>query len=101
LNEEHIRQLQAMVLGARRPDLTVLLDAPVKDALLRARQRNAGAATDRFESERAEFFERVRNVYLARAAAEPGRIAVIDARQSVGTIALQILNLIEARTWIS
>ncbi len=59
-----IRQLEVMVLGARRPDLTVLLDAPVEQALRRARQRNAGAAADRFESERAEFFERVRGAYL-------------------------------------
>jgi dTMP kinase len=101
LNEQHIRRLETMVQGARRPDLTVLLDAPVEEALQRARQRNAGAAADRFESERAEFFERVRGAYLARAAAEPGRIAVLDARQSVETIALQIQNLIEARTWIS
>lgn len=100
LNERHIRELETIV-GARRPDLTVLLDAPVEHALQRARQRNAGAAADRFESERAEFFERVRSAYLARAAAEPGRFTVLDARQPVETIALQILNLIEARTWIS
>jgi dTMP kinase len=101
LNDEYILQLETMVLGTRRPDLTVLLDAPVGEALQRARQRNAGAAADRFESERTEFFERVRGVYLARAAAEPGRIAVLDARQSVEAIALQIRNLIEARTWTS
>ena len=101
LNEDHIRHLESMVQGGRSPDLTVLLDAPVEQALQRARQRNAGAAADRFESERAEFFERVRAAYLARAAAEPGRIAVLDARQSIEIIASQILNLIEARTWIS
>jgi dTMP kinase len=101
LSVEHIRQLETMVLGARRPDLTVLLDAPVEQALKRARQRNAGAAADRFESERAEFFERVRDAYLARAAAEPGRIAVVDASQSVDRVALQILGLLEARSWIS
>jgi dTMP kinase len=101
LSVEHIRQLETMVLGARRPDLTVLLDAPVEQALKRARQRNAGAAADRFESERAEFFERVRDAYLARAAAEPGRIAVVDASQSVDRVALQILELLEARSWIS
>jgi dTMP kinase len=101
LNAEHIRQLDAMVVGARRPDLTVLLDAPVEQALERARQRNAGAAADRFESERAEFFERVRNAYRARAAAEPNRIAVVDASQSVDRVALQILGLLVARSWIS
>ena len=101
LDEHSIRQLETMVQGERRPEFTVLLDAPVKEALQRARQRNAGAAADRFENERAEFFERVRDVYLARAIAEPARIAVLDARQSVETIAAQILDLIVARTWIS
>jgi dTMP kinase len=96
-----IRQLEAMVLGARRPDLTVLLDIPVKQALARALQRNAGSAADRFESERAEFFERVRDVYLARAAAEPQRIAVLDAQGSVADITLRILELLVARSWIS
>ena len=101
LNVDHIRRLESMVQGARRPDLTVLLDAPVEQALRRARQRNAGAAADRFESERAEFFERVREVYCARAAAEPNRIVVVDANQSVDQVALQILKLLEARSWIS
>jgi dTMP kinase len=101
LSVHHIRQLESMVLGARRPDLTVLLDAPVGQALARARQRNAGAAADRFESERAQFFERVRDAYRARAAAEPGRIAVVDAGQSVDQVALQIIELLQARSWIS
>jgi dTMP kinase len=101
LRTDHIGQLESMVLGERRPDLTVLLDAPVEQALQRARRRNAGAVADRFESERAEFFERVRNAYRARAAAEPDRIAVIDAGQSVERIASHILKLLEARSWIS
>ncbi|HEY4443557.1 MAG TPA: dTMP kinase [Steroidobacteraceae bacterium] len=101
LNIDHIRQLQAMVQGARLPDLTVLLDVPVKQALERAHRRNAGAAVDRFESERAEFFERVRDAYRARAAAEPDRIAVIDASGSIDGVALQILQLLETRSWIS
>jgi dTMP kinase len=101
LSADHIRQLEIMVQGARRPDLTLLLDAPVEQALQRARQRNAGAVADRFEGERAEFFERVRNAYRARAAAEPDRIAVIDASQSVERVASQILQLLEARSWIS
>jgi dTMP kinase len=101
LSAAHIGQLEIMVLGLRRPDLTVLLDAPVEQALQRARQRNAGAAADRFESERSEFFERVRAVYRARAAAEPARIAVLDASQSVERVAARILELLESRSWIS
>ena len=101
LSVEAIRPLETLVLGSRRPDLTVLLDAPVQQALQRARQRNAGAAADRFESERAEFFERVRAVYLERAAAEPDRISVIDARRPVDEVAARIVGLLEARSWMS
>ena len=101
LSLDDIRRLETMVLGARRPDLTVLLDAPVPQALQRARQRNAGTAADRFESERTEFFERVRAAYLARAAAEPTRIETVDAAQSVDDVAARIFRLLEARSWIS
>jgi dTMP kinase len=101
LNADHIRQLETMVQGTRRPDWTVLLDAPVAQALQRARQRNPGAVSDRFESERAEFFERVRGAYLSRAAAEPERISVIDAGQSADAVAARILELLAGRSWIS
>jgi dTMP kinase len=90
-----------MVQGAVRPDITILLDAPVASALARARSRNAGAVEDRFEREKAEFFERVRNAYLARAAAHPDRIAVVDATRSVDDVAAHIRALLVARTWIS
>jgi dTMP kinase len=101
LSTDHIRQLEIMVLGARQPDLTVLLDAPVQEALQRAARRNAGAAVDRFESERSDFFERVREVYRARAAAEPMRIALVDAGQSIAEVASHIRKLLETRSWIS
>jgi dTMP kinase len=101
LSMDTIRQLETMVQGGRRPDLTLLLDAPVEQALRRARQRNADAAADRFESERAEFFERVREVYLARAASEPQRIAAIDASRSADLVAARILAVLEERSWIS
>jgi dTMP kinase len=101
MSADQIRQLEVMVQGARRPDLTILLNAPVDAALSRARSRNAGAAEDRFESERNEFFERVRRVYLERAGAEPGRIALVDATRSVEAIATQIRAILEARSWIS
>ena len=98
---EQIRELEAMVQGALRPDLTVLLDVPVANALARARTRNAGAVEDRFEREKSEFFERVRAAYLARAAADPARIAVVDATRSVDEIGATILGLLGARAWIS
>jgi dTMP kinase len=96
-----IRELELMVQGSRRPDLTILLDAPVEHALARAAARNAGSVQDRFERERGEFFERVRSVYRARAAAEPERIAVVDATQSIDEVGIQVLAELEARSWIS
>jgi dTMP kinase len=101
LSAEPIRELESMVQGVRRPDLTVLLDAPVEAALARAAARNAGAAADRFERERGEFFERVRSVYLARAAAEPNRIALVDATQTLDAVSECILAELKARAWIS
>ena len=101
LSAEPIRELERMIQGTRRPDLTILLDAPVAGALARAKARNAGSAADRFERERSEFFERVRNAYLARAAAEPERIAVIDATRTIDEVGERILAQLKARSWIS
>lgn len=96
-----IAHLEQLVQGSRRPDLTLLLEAPVEQALGRARQRNAGAVQDRFESERVEFFSRVRATYLARAAAEPARFALIDATQSADGVGAQILSVLKERAWIT
>jgi dTMP kinase len=96
-----IRQLESLVQGARRPDLTILLDAPVELALARAKQRNGSGRVDRFESERLEFFVRARAVYLERAAAEPQRIAVLDAAQAADVVCARIWEILQERSWTS
>jgi dTMP kinase len=74
-----------------RPDLTILLDAPLDISAARARQRNAATGTnDRFEREQREFFERVRTGYLERASAEPERFAVLDASADRDAVARDI-----------
>jgi dTMP kinase len=78
LDGGRIAELERWAAGLR-PDLTLLLEVGVDVGLARARSR--GAAPDRIERERGEFFERVRATYLARAAAEPARFLVIDAAQ--------------------
>lgn len=98
---DHIHDLECMVQGDLRPDLTFLLDAPVEHALTRARQRNAGNVEDRFERERGQFFERVRSAYRARAAAEPQRIALIDATLTIDAVSARIVEQLKARSWIS
>jgi dTMP kinase len=101
--EESIRRLESLVQGALRPDLTLLLDVPVNVGLERARSRRAVAHddADRFERERTEFFERVRRTYIARAAAEPLRIAVIDAARGIEAVAADIRSELTRRRWIS
>ena len=78
-----IAELERWAAGIK-PDLTFLLDVGVSQGLARARSR--GGEPDRIEREREDFFERVRSVYLARAAAEPGRFRVIDAGQPIDAV---------------
>ncbi|TNJ35065.1 dTMP kinase [Arenimonas terrae] len=78
-----IAELERWAAGIR-PDLTFLLDVGVAQGLARARSR--GGEPDRIEREREDFFERVRAVYLARAAAEPARFRVIDASQPADAV---------------
>jgi dTMP kinase len=63
-----------------------------------SRDRLAGLKTpDRFESEQAAFFERVRQGYLALAAAEPERFVVLDATQPLDTVTAQLIAAVETR----
>lgn len=91
----NIAVLEDLVQESLRPDLTLLLDAPVEQALERARRRNEGQQTDRFELERATFFERVRSGYLARAAKEPQRFRVIDASQPLADVSATIRTALQ------
>ncbi|QQD19881.1 dTMP kinase [Spongiibacter nanhainus] len=84
-----IGQLQSLVQGDLRPDLTLLLDAPVEVGMQRASRRGD---LDRFEREELDFFERVRQAYLSQVEREPGRFAVIDASQSLTSVQGQIVD---------
>ncbi len=77
-----IDALVRIVHPHRQPDLTLLLDAPVALGMARARARNGADGPDRFETERSDFFERVRQCYLRRATQEPQRFRVIDASRT-------------------
>ncbi len=75
-----------------KPDLTFLLDVGVEVGLSRARSR--GAELDRIESEKLDFFERVRATYRARAAAEPARYRVVDAAQSPEQVSGEAIRIL-------
>ena len=80
---QFIAELERRVVGIE-PGLTLLLDVPVQVGL--SRMRGRGDA-DRIESEREDFFERVRTAYLGRAQAHPERFRVIDASQPLEVVA--------------
>ena len=81
--QEDIDRLADWVHGDLRPDLTILLDAPVETGMSRAGRRSA---PDRFEIEQSEFFMRVRATYLQLAEAEPDRFVVVDATQPLDAV---------------
>lgn len=98
LPREHIAALENLVQGKLRPELTLLLDAPLEISAARASARNTVAgSSDRFECERREFFERVRAAYLERARNEPSRFVVVDAAASVDAVAATIRQALETR----
>lgn len=90
-----IAQLEQLVQGTLRPDLTLLLDLPLAQTAARIRQRGIGK--DRFEQEQQDFFERVRQGYLAQAAAHPQRFRVIDAARALPEVQQQIRTVLLAR----
>jgi len=87
-----IGQLEQMVQGEFRPDLTLLLDADWQATQPRRAQRGI---EDRFERESADFFTRVRSVYLARARAEPLRMFIVDAVQPLPEVRSMIIAALD------
>jgi dTMP kinase len=90
-----IAELERTVVGEERPDLTFVLDVPVELGLSRAHGR--GGAETRFEDKGLAFHTRLREAFLAIAAAEPGRCAVIDATEPPDVVAEAIWRQVCAR----
>lgn len=83
LSVQRIEQLENLVQGEMRPDLTLIFDLPVEIGLSRAAARGR---LDRFEQEGLDFFEAVRSAYLNRARRNPERYRVVDAGQSLAAV---------------
>jgi len=93
-----IRDLEHLVVGATKPDLTLIIDLPVELGLARAAARRAPTASaDRFEREALAFHQGVRAAFLDIAAGEPERCAVVDGTQSVDAVAAAIWTIVLAR----
>jgi len=73
---EKLEQLEKWVHADLQPNLTLLFDIPIEIARNRL---NNNPTLDRFEREQGEFFNKVRNAYLARSKKQPSRFVLIDA----------------------
>ncbi len=87
LDVKKISDLETWVQGDLRPDLTIILDAPVEIGRARAGKRSA---PDRIEKEKDGFFQRVREAYIELANSNPNRICLIDASVELSAVQKQI-----------
>jgi dTMP kinase len=79
---ELIQQIVQLATDGLTPDLTLLFDLSIAESAVRTRRRKAAKRSDRLDSEKVEFHERVREAYLEIAKANPNRVRVIDAKGS-------------------
>lgn len=94
VDREALRRLYATVLGDFAPDLTIVLDLPVEAGLDRANRRGGD---DRYERMDVAFHQRLRDGFLAIAANEPVRCAVIDANADTDAVAAAVLAVVDGR----
>ena len=89
-----ISALEDHVLGGTRPNLTLVFDLPPDAGLARAEVRGGEM---RFESKGLGFHQRLRDGFLAIAAAEPERCAVIDATGSIEVVDAAVWDVVRSR----
>ena len=88
---EKIAQLEAWVQGPLQPDITLLFDVPVEVSM----QRLANAREpDKFERESADFFNKIRQIYLQRAQQNPHRFRIIDANRPLSEVKQSVEEII-------
>lgn len=95
LAREIIRRLDALVLHDLHPDLTIILDLPVKAGLARTSKRAHGAT--RFESFDIQFHERLRRAFLDIARREKERCVIVDADMDADDVAAAIWKVVAKR----
>jgi len=87
LSIDKIKDLEQWVQADLRPNLTIILDAPVEVGRERAGKRSV---PDRIETEKDDFFQRVRDAYIDLAKQYPERICLIDASVDLESVQQQI-----------
>lgn len=96
LDQARIAALESWVQGNLRPDYTFLFDIDVQTGMqrVRARAEQLAISIDRFEQEKLEFFERVREGYLERAKLYPKQYRIIEASQAICEVQQQLQQVL-------
>ena len=89
-NIEQIKKLNEIAVNGLKPDLTIVFDIDIETSMQRV-----GKTKDRMESAGMDFFNRVRNGYLAIANEEPNRVKVINSADTIEDIHNQVVKLVE------
>lgn len=97
VDQRLIRSLERVTVGSAVPELTFILDVPVKVGLARAKGRRGKSIADRFEAESNEFHEKLRQAYRALATDEPKRCIVVDGRAPREVVADHIWSIVQER----
>jgi dTMP kinase len=92
-----LNAMQRVTIGDLKPDLTIILDVPVKVGLKRAALRRGTASPDRFEQEDVKFHQQLREAYRQIAANEPERCVLIDATQEADKVAANVWSALRDR----
>ena len=92
-----VKNVIDFAVGDTRPHLTLLLEVPpeVSAERLRSRQATLPFARDRIEEADREFFERAARGYRDIAAAEPGRVRVLNANAPVETVCAKVWDIVQ------
>lgn len=90
LDRDELVGLDRWASAGRAPDLVVLLDIDVEQAL----SRRGGAGRDRIESEGLLFLRRVDDGFRLLAAADPARWRVVDADGTIDQVAERVLRAV-------
>ena len=93
LDLETVRRVIAFAVGDTRPDLTIVLHVPIDVSEARRKARES-KQRDRMEELDRKFFERVEAGFKAIAAAEPKRVRVLDATQSIDQVQEQLWSVV-------
>ena len=94
VDESFVQSLQKQICEACEPDLWILLDLPIEEALKRlfvSKKDNR----DRLEMENSAFHQRVRDYYLKLAQQEPAKWLVLDATKPTAWLLEQLLSYLK------